>query len=337
MGAIDRAVERKKRREEEAARVAKSAAAVQTFERAASQKTGVRSDYYKDLQRQYTDLDSRMNSLNPSGFGNWVSGNNKRIQGTKSEMASQLSAIQSLLASSGAAFGALDAQQGPEFTPQMIARLRALDQESQASSLAEDPLFQGDRSTLVQGGQQALSGVANRRLGFGATGGFSNLGSSNDVFDRLGAQLSQLGQDSRKVKESKRDVVAQSFQAQSDAENAFENAQKKAEAAIISGNLEQAYRFMQEATQAEVAMREAQAQFQASMTGNLVKGALTGAAYAFGGPAGSAVAGGAVAGGAGTDSFMKAGLQKSMPPQIAPMDPGPFEATAPARTLKGRR
>lgn len=335
MSEVDKLIEGRAKREAAAAQ--KKAAALQPFEQAAAKNTGARSDYYKDLQRQYDDLDSRMNALNPSGFGNWVSGNNKRIEGTKSQMANELSAIQSLLTSSGAAFGALDAQQGPEFTPQMIARLRALDQESQASSLAEDPLFQGDRSMLVQGGQRALSGVANKRLGFGATGGFSNLGSSNDIFDRLGTQLSQLGQDSRKVKESKRDVVAQSFQEQSDAETAFENAQKKAEAAIISGNLEQAYRFMQEATQAEVAMREAQAQFQASMTGNLVKGGLTAAAYAFGGPAAAGAVGAAGGGGSGTDSFMKAGIQGSMPPQIVPRDLDPFEATAPARTLKGRR
>jgi hypothetical protein len=187
---------------------------------------------------------------------------------------------------------------------------------------------------LVQGGQQALSGVANKRLGYGATGGFSNMGSISDIYDRLGTQLSQLGQESRQVKETKRDVVAQSYQAAADAERDFQNNQKKAEAAIIAGDIEAANRFMQAATEAEVRMRNAQADFTQSIAGNVIKGGLTAGAYALGGPAAAGGSLGAATGqsqNAMGDVYTNFSSGAQLP---GTMVVDPFAPTAPVRSYK---
>lgn len=251
-----------------------------------------RSNYYRDLERQYSELQGQLDNMDPSGFGNWITGNNERIKAARRDVQSQMSNIESLLTKSKAAFGALDRQQAPELSPQMLARLEALEQESQMGPLVTDPLFQGDRATLVQGGARALAGLGSaQKISRFGTGG---AGSVQDVYDRLGVQLSNLGQQSRAVKEEKRDIVAQAYQAYDDAVTDFENAAENAEAAIISGNIDQAMRFMEIASQAEAKMREAQAATKQAIVGNVLGAAVQAGASALGGPASGAVDGGAM-------------------------------------------
>jgi len=235
----------------------------------------IRGDFYTDTQRQIDDLNSQSASLG-SGFLGLGKGSR---DAARADIRAQVSKLTGMLTGSKAAFGAIDAQQGPSMTKQSIARLKALDSESQASSLAEDPLFQGDRARMVSGGANALAG-----LGYDRKMSRLGTGSVQDVYDRLGVQLSQLGQQSRGVKEAKRDVVADSYQAFADAEKNFANARKNAEAAVITGNLDQAYGLIQKAADAEAKMRRSQEEFQNKILGEIYKSGSEAAATAFGGP-----------------------------------------------------
>lgn len=244
-----------------------------------------RKSYYQDLQRQYSDLQSQLNDMNPSGFGNWVTGNNERIKAARRDIETQMSNIQGLLTKSKSAFGALDQQKAPELSPQMLARLEALEQESKAGPLVSDPLFQGDRATIVRGGARALAGLGSaQKISRFGTGG---AGSVQDAYDRLGGQLAQLGQQSRAVKEQKRDIVAETYQAFDDSVRDFENASANAEAAIINGNMDAAARFIEAASQAEQRMRQAQAQVKQSVMGNLLGSAAEVGAMYLGAPSSS--------------------------------------------------
>lgn len=241
-----------------------------------------RQSYYQDLERQYGELQKQLSGMDPSGFGNWITGGNERIKAARRDIENQMSNIESLLTKSKTAFSALDQQQAPELSPQMLARLEALEAESQMGPLVSDPLFQGDRATIVRGGAQALAGLgsAQKMSRFG-TGG---AGSVQDAYDRLGGQLAQLGQQSRAVKEQKRDVVAQAYQSYDDAVRQFENASANAEAAIISGNMEAAAVYMEQASQAEQQMRMAQANVNQAISGNLIGSAVQVGAAAMGSP-----------------------------------------------------
>ena len=297
---------------------------------------GVRSDMVADIYRQIDDLNNRSSNLG----GGWLGLQKGSRDAARAQIAAQVEGLKSQITKAKAGFGALDAQEGPSMTPQMTARLKALDSESQRSSLAEDPLFQGDRSMMVSGGASALAGLgsAQKSSRFG-TGG---QGSVQDIYDRLGGQLSQLGQQSRQVKESKRDIVASSYQSFADAEKNFENARKNAEAAIISGNLDQAYALIQKAADAEAEMRKSQDAFTQNLIGQVIQGGATAAGFAFGGPAGGAAAGAAsgalmgnIGGPTGTvaapsgDTYTNFSSGATLPGEY-----DPFAATAPVRTFK---
>lgn len=288
----------------------------------------VRGDMYSDIQRQIDDLNRQSLNLS-SGFLGLQSGSR---DAARAQINAQISKLKSQLTGAKAAFGALDNQIAPTMTPQMIARLKALEAESEMGPLATDPLFQGDRATLVQGGAQALAGLgsAQKMSRFG-TGGQGNV---QDIYDRLGVQLSQLGQQSRQTKESKRDVVAQSYQAFEDAKRDFENKSKMAEAAIISGNLEQAYQAIEAAAQAEARMRESQQSFTNNLLGNVIKGGVAAASYGLAGPAdgGAASLGGATGEVLDPDGNIYTNFSSgaTLPGQLV----DPFAATAPVRTFK---
>jgi len=81
--------------------------------------------------------------------------------------------------------------------------------------------------------------------------------------------------------------VADSYQAFADAEKNFANARKNAEAAVITGNLDQAYGLIQKAADAEAEMRRSQEAFQNKVLGEAIKGTGKAAAAAFGGPEGA--------------------------------------------------
>lgn len=184
--------------------------------------------------------------------------------------------------------------QGPTLTDATQRRLKALDDQSQPGELSQDPYFQASRAQLVQGGQQALSGVQNRQAAYGTAGGFTNQGSVNDVYDRLGSQMAQLGQQSVALKDQKANQAAQLRQQFNDAQTAFSNAQTQARMAIADGNTQKALAAMQ----AAYAAKEAITQAQLKMVGTGIQAAGTIAGGMLGGPPGAA-AGAAAGGGIG--------------------------------------
>lgn len=190
----------------------------------------------------------------------------------------------------------------PEYSPEYMNRIKALEDESKMTPLVEDPLFQGDRATLVHGGQEALSGVQNVQRGHDVSGGFSNTGSASDIYDRMGAQLAGLGQKSRAVKEQKRDVAAQSRQQMVDAKTNYDNAIIQAKSAIEAGDAQMAMAMIDRAYQAREGISAAERQ----MMGQLISigGTLGGAAM--GAPA-TAPPGG------GSGGAPQAGPQNSAP------------------------
>lgn len=126
----------------------------------------------------------------------------------------------------------LGQRKAPQMTPQMQARLAALEQEGQKGPLVADPEFQGYRSNVVTGGRQALAGVQNRQAASGTQGGFSNVGSMQNTYDRVGNQLAQLGQAQNIRKGQKLDQAAQGRQAFADSQIEFDNAILQAKMAI---------------------------------------------------------------------------------------------------------
>lgn len=156
--------------------------------------------------------------------------------------------------------------QAPTMSPQMETRLKALEDQSQPGELSQDPYFQGVRSQLVQGGQQALSGVQNNHAAYGTEGGFSNQGSAHDVYDRLGSQMASLGQQSVNLKDQKAGMAAQARQQFADAQTQYQNAQTRAKMAIEAGDTQAALAAMQQAYAARENIQAAQNQ----MTGSLI-------------------------------------------------------------------
>jgi hypothetical protein len=134
--------------------------------------------------------------------------------------------------SKGIQLDLLKQRRAPEMSPQMKARLAALEQEGQKGPLVADPEFQGYRANVVGGGRQALAGVANKQAASGTQGGFSNVGSMQNTYDRVGGQLAQLAQAQNIRKGQKLDQSAQARQSFSDSQIEFDNAINQATAAI---------------------------------------------------------------------------------------------------------
>jgi hypothetical protein len=155
----------------------------------------------------------------------------------------------------------LGRKKAPVMSSQMEARLKALEEESKPQPLVTDPEFQAQRAAMTTGGRQALAGVQARQKAADVSGGFSNIGSLQNIYDRLGTQLAQLGQQQTMRKEQKRDVAAQSRQDFANAQVAHENAMLDAQMAIEAGDaaaLSDAYARMfaaqQQADQAKQSM-----------------------------------------------------------------------------------
>ena len=68
------------------------------------------------------------------------------------------------------------------------------------------------------------------------SGGFKNVGSMQDVYDRLGAQLAQLGQQSTQRKAQSRDAAAEVRQGIADAQISYDNEILRAKMAIEAGD-----------------------------------------------------------------------------------------------------
>lgn len=208
--------------------------------------------------------------------------------------------------------GLLGQIKGPQVDPAIERRIKALEMESTPTALVEDPLFQGDRATLVQGGQQALASAQNSQRAYGLSGGFQNTGSVQDAYDRLGGQLSALGQQSRQVKETKRDTAAAARQSLLDAQVSYDNAMIQARMNIEAGDSAAASAAIQQAYQA----RESIAASQRAMLGAVLGTAASVGGMIAGGPAGGA-AGNSIGQSVGGGGAYQA-PQEQVPTQSAP-------------------
>lgn len=160
----------------------------------------------------------------------------------------------------------LGEMKAPTISPAQEARLKALETES-TTPLVQDKGFQSNVRQVTSGGAAALSGIQNKQVASGATGGFANQGSISDVYDRVGGQLSQIAQQQNASNEAKRDTVANARQAFSDAQVSYQNAITQAKIAIEAGDAQAAQAAMAQAYQAREAMANRQQQLILGVAG----------------------------------------------------------------------
>jgi hypothetical protein len=177
----------------------------------------------------------------------------------------------------------LNSMQGPSLTPQQEARIRALETESTRPML-EDPNYGFQVGQATRGGAQALSSIQNKQRATGATGGFQNIGSMSDVYDRVGGQLSQIAQQNQAIKEQKRDQAAELRQNIADGQIAFQNSIRQARMAIEAGDAATTQAALQAAYNAKQQITQSTKQMIFSIAGTV------GGAFA-GGPMGASMGG----------------------------------------------
>jgi hypothetical protein len=201
---------------------------------------------------------------------------------------------------------ALGQMQAPQMSPAMARRLAALEEEGKPRALAEDPLYAGQRAQLLHAGQQLQSGIENEQLGRGVRGGYQNIGSIQDVQDRLGVSLAKLSSEAQATRDRKNDMVAAAQQEMQDAQTAFENSRLQAIAAAQAGDSDLALAFMQNAFSAKNAIAEAERKMDAAiigMGGTVIGGMMGGpAGAAAGSQAGNAIVGADSGAGLGADT-----------------------------------
>lgn len=161
---------------------------------------------------------------------------------------------------------ALQGMQAPSTSALMQRRIQALDESSREVPLSQDPYFQADRARLLGSGARELSAIQNVQRATGARGGFSNIGSPQDVQDRLSIAMAQLGQQARVGRDERLAEAARLQQGLQDAETEFVNARQRAIAAIESGDTGLALQNLQQAAQ----MRQQILQGQQQLYGNLL-------------------------------------------------------------------
>lgn len=225
-------------------------------------------NYQDYLKRQRDQQDSGGGLLdtflkyNPATAGPYAIGDKLDILGTHAkENAQNLLDEQSGLRAQSKAtqYGLLDKMQAPQMTPQQEARIKALEAEGNQPILSQDPYFQGSRAQLVSGGQNALASIQNKDKAYGVQGGFSNIGSKNDVYDRLGMQLAQLGQQSTQHAAQSRDLAAQARQDYQNSVDQYNNSILASKQAIEAGDSQSA---MAALNQAYAARENAQKRLQ---------------------------------------------------------------------------
>lgn len=186
----------------------------------------------------------------------------------------------------------LKSMNAPSLAERNRRRLEALDEESKMVPFSQDPTIQGERAALLGQGAQALSSIQNKQHAYGLKGGFSNVGSQQDVQDRMSVALAQLAQKSRLEKESKRDTAAQLEQQIQDANNEFQNARLRAMQAIEAGDTQLALQNLQQAAAARQAILQGQQQMYSqimSMGGSMAGRAMGGSGASAGVPSGAPV------------------------------------------------
>lgn len=154
----------------------------------------------------------------------------------------------------------LNQLKGPHLTPQNEARIKALEEEAKPVPLAANPQFQAERARLINSGARELAGVANQQRAQGISqGGFRNVGSLQDVQDRLGVAMASLGQKAVEEQQRKRDLAAELRQKQEDAAIAFDNARQQAYQNFLTGDTQSALAALQQASAANQAYNQSQA------------------------------------------------------------------------------
>jgi len=162
---------------------------------------------------------------------------------------------------------------GPQVTPQMTARMQALEEQSKAQPLATDPFMQAQRAQLVRGGASELASVQNKQKAYGVEGGYKNVGSIGDIYDRMGGQLAQLGQQQTEMKDVKSQQAAEMRQGIADAQIAYDNSIIQAQMAIEAGDAQAAQQAMAQAYAAREQIQNNQRQMVLSIGGSMLTAA----------------------------------------------------------------
>jgi hypothetical protein len=207
---------------------------------------------------------------------------------------------------------------GPEMTSDVSNRIAAWQQESAKPTdtsyfdkqvhegpLATDTRFQRDQNLISAGAASQAANVVNRQAATGTRGGFQNVGSIADVYDRLGTQLAGLGQRQQELnqnirqqkfgymeqerarKEQLADRAAQAKQQFLDSQIAHDNMLKQARGAIETGDIDLGMKLIGDADKLR---REQQLRYE-QFWGNVLGGVVQAAGAAAGGPAGGTAAG----------------------------------------------
>ncbi len=204
----------------------------------------------------------------------------------------------------------------PEMSSDVSNRIAAWQQESAKPTdtsyfdkqvhegpLATDTRFQRDQNLISAGAASQAANVVNRQAATGTRGGFENVGSIADVYDRLGTQLAGLGQRQQELnqnirqqkfgymeqerarKEQLADRAAQAKQQFLDSQIAHENMLKQARSAIETGDIDLGMKLIGDADKLR---REQQLRYE-QFWGNVLGGVIQAGGSALGG-AGGAVA-----------------------------------------------
>lgn len=155
----------------------------------------------------------------------------------------------------------------PQPTALTTRRIQALGESSRDVPLAEDPYFQGQRQALLGQGAKELSAVGARQKAYGVKGGFSNIGSQQDIQDRLGVALAELQGRAQQGRLDRLGQAADLDQRMQDMQVEFANAQRQALAALEAGDVQAGLQALQQAS----ALRQGILQQQQAFIGGLVQ------------------------------------------------------------------
>lgn len=161
----------------------------------------------------------------------------------------------------------ISTQEQPGGTELYGRRIRALEEASRDRPLSEDPYFQGQRQALLGQGAKELASVGARQKAYGVRGGFSNIGSQQDIQDRVGAALAQLQGQAQQSRLERLGQAADLDQRMHDAQIEFNNAQRQALAALEAGDMQAGLQALQQAS----AIRQNILQQQQQFMGGLVQ------------------------------------------------------------------
>lgn len=168
----------------------------------------------------------------------------------------------------------ISTQEQPGGTELYGRRIRALEESARDVPLAQDPYLQGQRAALLGQGAKELAAVGARQKAYGVRGGFSNIGSQQDVQDRLGVAMAQLQERAQQGRLERLGQAADLDQTMANMQLEFRNAQRQALAALEAGDMQAGLQALQQAS----ALRQG----ILSQQQNFIGGLLQSGAKAFG-------------------------------------------------------